>query len=127
MGRPAGDPVSAAPPHPWSHPDFVLDHAVRAEIINASDAELIGATRIGDIAIEDAAIALGLGYWACVKRRSRAEQKLAAWLTSDEYSSIEVVQKMAETPCSSSGSCSRPDRKADRRPGKRRSNPPPRR
>jgi DNA-directed RNA polymerase specialized sigma24 family protein len=127
VGRPAGDPVSAAPPRPWSHPDFVLDHAVRAEIIKTSDAELIGATRLGDVPIEDAANALGLEYWACVKRRSRAEQKLGAWLTSEEYSSIEIVQKRAETPCSSSGSRPRPDRKADRRPGKRRSSPPPRR
>ena len=127
VGRPAGDPVSAAPPRPWSHPDFVLDHAVRAEIIKAAEAELIGATRIGDVPIEDAANALGLEYWACVKRRYRAEQKLTAWLTSDEYSSIEIVQKRAKTPCSSSGSRPRPDRKVDRRPGKRRSNPPPRR
>ena len=127
VGRPAGDPVSAAPPRPWSHPDFVLDHAVRAEIIKTAEAELIGATRIGDVPIEDAANALGLEYWACVKRRYRAERKLTAWLTSDEYSSIEIVQKRAKTPCSSSGSRPRPDRKADRRPGKRRSSPPPRR
>jgi hypothetical protein len=104
VGRPGAEPVSAAPPRPWRHPDFVLDHAVRAGVIKARDAELIGATRIADVAIEDAARELGIGYWACVKRRERAEQKLVAWLMSPTYSSIEIVQKRPETPCSSSGS-----------------------
>ena len=127
VGRPGAEPVSAAPPRPWRHPDFVLDHAVRAGVIKARDAELIGATRIADVATEDAARDLGIGYWACVKRRERAEQKLVAWLTAPTYSSIEIVQKRPETPCSSSGSRRQADRKADRRPGKRRSTPPPRR
>ena len=127
VGRPGTEPVSAAPVRPWSHPDLVLDRAVRAAVIDPNEAELISATRVGDIAVEDAASGLGIGYWACVKRRSRAEKKLVAWLTSETYSSIEIVQKMPETPCSSSGSCLRRDPGTDRRPGKRRSSPSPRR
>ena len=127
VGRPAGDLVSAAPPRPWRHPDFVLEHAVRAKVLKAHEAELIGATRIADCSIDDVARELGISYWACVKRRERAEQRLVAWLLSPTYSSIEIVQKRAETPCSSSGSRPRPDWRTDRRPGKRRSSPPPRR
>ena len=127
VGRPGTEPVSAAPPRPWAHPDLVLARAVREHVVEAHEAELISATRVGDIALEDAAAALGIGYWACAKRRERAERKLVAWLTSPTYSSIEVVQKTPETPCSSSGSRPRPDRQAGRRPGKRRSKPRPRR
>ncbi|MGH8997380.1 MAG: hypothetical protein ACRDYB_15345 [Acidimicrobiales bacterium] len=127
VGRPGTEPVSAAPPRPWRHPDFVLDHAVRAGVINVHEAELIGATRIDDASIEDMARDLGIGYWAAVKRRERAEHKFVAWLRSPAYSSIEIVQKRAETPCSSSGSRRRTDRRKDRRPGKRHSNRPPRR
>jgi hypothetical protein len=125
--RPGSDPVSAAPPRPWGHPDLVLARAVRAGVIGAADAELIGATRIGDIDLADVADVLGIGYKACHQRRLRAESALVAWLTSDEYSPFEFVEKSPVTPCSSHGGRPRHGRSMDRRPDKRRSNQPPRR
>jgi len=125
--RPDSEPVSAAPPRPWGHPDLVLDKAVRAGVIGAADAELIGATRIGDVDLADVANALGIGYKACHQRRRRAESALVEWLTSDDYPSFEFVEKRAETPCSSHGGRPRQGRSMDRRPDKRRSNQPPRR
>jgi len=125
--RAGNEPVSAAPPRPWGHPDLVLAKAVRAGVLSAADAELIGATRIGDVDLADAANALGLGYKACHQRRRRAESVLAEWLISDDYPPDEFVEKRAETPCSSSGGRPRHGQSMDRRPDQRRSTPPPRR
>jgi hypothetical protein len=124
QARPGSEPVSAAPPRPWGHPDLVLAKAVRAGVICASDAELISATRIGDADLAEVAERLGLGYWACHKRRLRAESQLIEWVTGDDYQPFEFVQKRAETPCSYSGGRPRQERPMDRRSGKRRSNPP---
>ena len=125
--RPANDPVSAAPRQPWGHPDLVLDKAVRAGVIGAADAELIGATRLGDEDLADVADDLGIGYSACHQRRRRAESALGAWLRSESYPQFEFVEKRAETPCSSSGGRPRQGRSMDRRPDKRRSTPTTRR
>ena len=124
QARPGSEPVSAAPPRPWGHPDLVLAKAVRAGVICASDAELISATRIGDTDLAEAAERLGLAYWACHKRRLRAESQLIEWVTGDDYQPFEFVQKRAETPCSYSGGRPRQERPMDRQSGKRRSNPP---
>lgn len=123
QARPGSEPVSAAPPRPWGHPDLVLARAVRAGVICAADAELIGDTRIAGTALAEAAQRLGLGYWACHKRRRRAESALVEWVTSDDYLPFEIVQKRAETPCSSSGGRPRQGRNPDRQPGKRRPDP----
>ena len=125
--RPGTDPVSAAPRRPWGHPDLVLERAVRAGVIGAADAELIGATRIGDVELADVANVLGISYKACHQRRRRAESALVEWLSSDRYSSFEFVEKGSETPCSSNGGRPRQGRSMDRRPDKRRSTPTPRR
>jgi DNA-directed RNA polymerase specialized sigma24 family protein len=125
--RPGTDPVSSAPPRPWGHPDLVLERAVRAGVIGASDAELIGATRIGDVELAEVANALGTSYKACHQRRRRAESALVKWLTSDRYSPFEFVEKGPENPCSSNGGRPRQGRSMDRRPDKRRSTPMPRR
>ena len=127
QARVGTDPVSAAPPRPWGHPDLVLAKAVAAGVIGAADAELIGATRIGDVDLADAANALGITYKSCHLRRSRAESKLVEFLRSDRYSGFDFVEKGAETPCSSSRGRPRQGRSMDRRPDKRRSSPPPRR
>ncbi|MDA8275748.1 MAG: hypothetical protein M0029_10290, partial [Actinomycetota bacterium] len=82
---------------------------------------------IGDTDLAEAAAALDLGYWACHKRRRRAESLVRDWVTGDDYPPFDNVQKTGESGCSVSGDCRRPVRSMDRRPGKRRSNPPPRR
>jgi DNA-directed RNA polymerase specialized sigma24 family protein len=86
--RPGTDPVSAAPRQPWGHPDLVLERAVRTGVIGAADAELIGATRIGDVELAEVAKTLGISYKACHQRRRRAESALVEWLTSDNYGDI---------------------------------------
>jgi hypothetical protein len=83
--RPGTDPVSAAPRRPWGHPDLVLERAVRAGVIGAADAELIGATRIGDVELAEVANALGISYKACHQRRRRAESALVEWLSLKSF------------------------------------------
>ncbi len=124
---PGTDPVSAAPPRPWGHPDFVLARVVAEGVICPEDGDLIAATRLEHQSLAAAARALGISYKACHQRRARAEATLAAYLRSDKYSPLDFVGKAAETPCSSSRGRPRHGRPADRRPGKRRSSPPPRR
>jgi DNA-directed RNA polymerase specialized sigma24 family protein len=97
------DPVSAAPPQPWGHPDLVLDRAVRHGIVSAADAELIGHTRLGDVPLADAAAILGVSYPTAQKRRSRAELALTTWLRSDDYVPFDFVAQKPLTPCSSAG------------------------
>lgn len=98
---PGTDPVSAAPPRPWGHPDLVLARAVRAGVIGVADAQLIGATRLDGENVAEVAAELGLDYEACRIRRGRAEAKLRDYLKSDWYSPFDFVGKRPETPCSS--------------------------
>ncbi len=79
--RPAHRPISAEPPKPWGHPDFVLARAVAQEVICADDAELIGATRLGEMTLAEAARAWGLAYKTAERRRQRAEVALVAWIS----------------------------------------------
>ena len=79
--RPAHRPISAEPPKPWGHPDFVLARAVDQGVICADDAELIGATRLGEMTLAEAARAWGLAYKAAERRRQRAEVALVAWIS----------------------------------------------
>ena len=125
--RPGGEPVSAAPPRPWGHPDLVLGRAVRAGVVCAEDADLIGATRIGDVELSQMAEAMEVSYKALHKRRSRAEAALTTWLTSDGYSSLAFVERLPVAPCSSVGGRPRQGRPPGRLPDKRTRTQTPRR
>jgi hypothetical protein len=125
--KPANRPVSAAPPRPWGHPDLVLVKAVEQEVLRAEDAELISATRIGDLSLERAAADLGISYVAARKRRVRAEAALVAWITSDDYPPLDFVPKEGETPHSLRGDRPRRGRPRERRPEQRPSDPSTRR
>ncbi|MGH9081768.1 MAG: hypothetical protein ACRDWN_00345 [Acidimicrobiales bacterium] len=125
--RPGTEPVSAAPPRPWGHPDLVLARLVRAGVIDRVDAELISATRIGGTPLAEAAASVDLGYWAAHKRRARAETRTKEFLGSDEYSPLDLVQKRPESGCSLSGDRRRQEPSVDRRSSKRRSRRSPRR
>jgi hypothetical protein len=125
--RPANRPVSAAPPRPWGHPDLVLAKAVDLEVLCAEDAELISATRIGDLPLERAAGSLGISYAAARKRRIRAETTLAVWITSDDYPSLDFVPNGVKAPRSLDGDRPRRGRPRERRPEQRRSDPSTRR
>ena len=90
-------PCSSAPTRPSSHPDFVLAKAVDEGVICAEDAALVGDTRLGTLAVADAADALGIGHWAARKRRQRAEHALVRWLTSPDYEP-DFVQNRSDPP-----------------------------
>ena len=71
---------STAPPPPWGHPDFVLARAVAEGAVTATEAELIGATRLEGVPLADAAAERNLSYQAAKKARLRAEHRLTAYL-----------------------------------------------
>lgn len=78
--RSATRPRSLAPPPPWGHPDLVLARAVAEGVVNGEQAELISATRIGDVYLPDLAAELGVKSDTLRHRRRRAERRLLAWL-----------------------------------------------
>lgn len=121
--RPGHDPVSAEPPRPFGHPDLVLSRAVRAGVINADDAELIGATRLGELSLDEAANAWGCSYTAAKLRRLRAEAALVPWLLEGIRDGFEPEP----TPRPGSEGVGRPrqGRRPDRRPGCATPPPPP--
>lgn len=69
---------SRTPRYPYGHPDLVLARAVTAGVITAEQAELIGATRLGDTLVEQVAARLQLSPPVIRMRRRRAERALAA-------------------------------------------------
>ena len=121
--KPAHTPVSAAPPRPWGHPDLVLRKAVEWTVLQAEDAELISATRIGDLSLQRAAAELGISYAAARKRRVRAEAILVAWLTSDDYPGGDFVPDRPASPRSVGATRPPQGRPRERRPEQRRSDP----
>ncbi len=72
--------LPASPVVPAGHPDFVLSRAVAAGILAADDAELIAATRLGQLSLHTAAELRGISYRSAHHRRIRAERTLIDWL-----------------------------------------------
>jgi hypothetical protein len=75
---------STAPAHPWDHPDWVLARAVAAGVLDRTEATLIGATRLEDIPLADAAAALNVDPTVAASWRHRSEVRLAQALTAGE-------------------------------------------
>ncbi|AXB48505.1 hypothetical protein A4R43_14935 [Amycolatopsis albispora] len=71
---------SALPRPPYGHPDLVLAQAVGEQILTPVEAELISATRLGDTSMTDWARRRGTALTTAYKARSRAEDRLVAWL-----------------------------------------------
>lgn len=71
---------SAPPRPPWGHPDLVLARAVREGVLTRTEADLIGATRLEDVAVDGWAAEHGTTIDAAYKTRRRAELRLAAYL-----------------------------------------------
>ena len=83
---PVGHRCRCGEPAPvWGHPDFVLARAVAENVITASEAELIGSTRLEDHPLAEAARQRGVSYGAAAQARRRAEQRLAAYLCADAH------------------------------------------
>lgn len=72
----------APPAAQGGHPDLVLADAVEAGVITAAEAELIGATRLGDVPLRQLAGPSETAYDALQKQRRRAELELLAWISS---------------------------------------------
>lgn len=113
-GRPGHRAVSAEPPRPFGHPDFVLAEAAAKGVISDDDAELIGATRLGGMSLAEAAEAWGCSYVAVELRRWRAETALVAWL-KENHGEFEVDRP--EPPGSKGVGRPRQGRPPGRRPG----------
>ncbi|MCT9084461.1 hypothetical protein [Streptomyces fulvoviolaceus] len=71
---------SAAPRPPWGHPDLVLARAVRESVLTRTEADVIGATRLDKVAVEDWAAQRHTTPNAAYKLRRRAEARLIAFL-----------------------------------------------
>jgi hypothetical protein len=76
------DPASRLPTRPYGHPDLILGRAVHAGIINADQAELISATRLGRVLVEDLAAKVGVDASVIRMRRRRAEITLVRALAA---------------------------------------------
>ncbi|MEU8175599.1 hypothetical protein AB0C14_22190 [Microbispora hainanensis] len=72
--------------YPAGHPDLLLAEAVRQQIITAEAAELIGLTRLESLPLSVYCRRRGLLYCAVLKRRQRAEARLAKALIDGELS-----------------------------------------
>jgi hypothetical protein len=71
---------SSAPRPPWGHPDLVLARAVAASVMSPIDADLISATRLGDVPLTDWAGERDMTVGAAYKARRRAEHRLVTFL-----------------------------------------------
>ncbi|WP_238011540.1 hypothetical protein KZZ52_33670 [Dactylosporangium sp. AC04546] len=70
-------PTGSSTPHlPYGHPDLILGRAVAAHIISEAQAELIGATRLGSVLVEQVAAEHGVSGSVVRMRRRRAERRL---------------------------------------------------
>ena len=81
---PARQEFRSVPPRPpWGHPDLVLDKAVGAGVLTRTEADLIGDTRLDEVAITDWADQNHVTGGAAYKARRRAELRLAAYLRAE--------------------------------------------
>jgi hypothetical protein len=70
--------LSGAAPHlPYGHPDLIVARAVSTGVIDRDEADLILATRLDGVPIEQLAAAAGLSAAVVRMRRLRAERALA--------------------------------------------------
>lgn len=81
---PVDEAWSCPPVQPWDHPDWVLVRAVRAGVLDRTEARLIGATRLESSTLAQAAAALGVDAELAADWRRRAESRLAAAVSAGE-------------------------------------------
>jgi hypothetical protein len=77
-----------APVQPWDHPDLVLARAVAAGVIDAEEANLVGATRLGQATLAQAAAGLGIAPSLASAWRLRAERRLSAAIRAGELAFV---------------------------------------
>jgi predicted DNA-binding protein (UPF0251 family) len=81
------------PVMPWGHPDFVLAAAVRAGVLTAAEAELIGRSRLEQVPLAQIARELGVKHSTLCMRRTRAENKIAAAIRAGSLSDVPAGQQ----------------------------------
>jgi hypothetical protein len=81
---------SSPPAQPWGHPDWVLARAVAVGVLDRTEARLIGATRLEDVTLAQAASALDVELSLAADWRWRAEARLAAAIRSGELGDVAV-------------------------------------
>lgn len=72
----------------WDHPDWVLERARAAGVIDADEAMLIGATRLEDRPLAEIAAALGVSAQLATSWRTKAERRLAEAIRAGELSHV---------------------------------------
>jgi hypothetical protein len=77
---------SRTPRRPYGHPDIVLNRAVTAGVLTTDQADLIGATRLGDTLVEQIAAESGESGSVVRMRRRRAELTLVAAIRRGDLS-----------------------------------------
>lgn len=89
---------SSPPRAPWAHPDLILARAVADGVLNETEADLIGTTRLEDVPLADWATARGRALKATYMKRMRAEQRLVAYIRdasrdadADDPTSLTVI------------------------------------
>jgi hypothetical protein len=82
---------SSPPAHPWDHPDWVLARAVAAGVLDRTEARLIGATRLEDVPLVEAATALRVDPQLAADWRYRAEGRLRDAVTAGELDASRTV------------------------------------
>jgi hypothetical protein len=76
----------ATPRRPYGHPDLILGRAVAAGVITRAQADLIGATRLGDVLVEQIAAEHAVPAATIRMRRKRAERTLVRALARGDLS-----------------------------------------
>jgi hypothetical protein len=72
------------PARPWDHPDWVLQRARSAAVIDTDEAILIGATRLEDVPLAEVATRLGVSAQLAASWRAKAERRLADAIRAGE-------------------------------------------
>jgi hypothetical protein len=94
MELPADLPTGgSAPRRPYGHPDLILGRAVAAGVLTHQQAELIGATRLGGVLVEQIAAEQGVSPSVIRMRRKRAERSLVKALTRGVLGDIAVAAR----------------------------------
>ncbi|GAB3848595.1 hypothetical protein GCM10027610_070430 [Dactylosporangium cerinum] len=79
-----------APVQPWDHPDLVLVRAVAAGVLDAAEATLIGATRLGETTLAQSAEQLGISAGMASSWRRRAELRLAEAIRAGDLAFVPI-------------------------------------
>ncbi|WP_410660923.1 hypothetical protein [Amycolatopsis sp. lyj-112] len=86
---------SVAPRPPYGHPDLVLARAVGEGVLTPTEADLISATRLGEVSLTAWGAEHQSEFWATYKVRQRAEHRLVSWL-ADNPDEVDPEDPVAE-------------------------------